>query len=83
MFGDPVRNEKGWENKKAIDYADCIVPGRDKPKNFSGDMPWVTTGDLVNLSYTYKSQQDVGLTYDEIDEVRARIIPMGSILQSS
>lgn len=80
MFGDPVRNEKGWEKKTAIDYADCIVPGRDKPKSFSGGTPWVTTGDLQQLAYTEKSSSGIGLSEDEIKEVRARVVPKSSVL---
>lgn len=80
MFGDPVRNEKGWEKKAAIDYAECIVPGRDKPKSFSGATPWVTTGDLQHLGYTSKSRSEIGLSDDEIKEVRARVVPKSSVL---
>lgn len=80
MFGDPVQNKKEWERKTAIDYSSCIVPGRDKPKSFSGNIPWVTTNDLINLGFTHTSQQDIGLNNKEIEEVRARIIPAGSVL---
>lgn len=80
MFGDPVRNEKGWEKRTAIDYANCIVPGRDKPRGFNGVIPWVTTNDLQNLGHTFTSKQGIGLSDEEINEVRARVIPAGSIL---
>jgi type I restriction enzyme S subunit len=80
MFGDPVRNEKGWEGKRAIDYSNCIVPGRDKPRKFSGEIPWVTTDDLNHLGLTIKSKKNLGLTKNEIEQVRARIIPNGSVL---
>lgn len=80
MFGDPVRNTKGWEKKTAIDYAECIVPGRDKPKSFSGATPWVTTGDLQHLGYTSKSRSEIGLSEDEIKEVRAKVVPKSSVL---
>jgi len=80
MFGDPVRNEKGWEEKTAIDYAECIVPGRDKPKNFSGNTPWITTNDLHHLRTTYDSKKKIGLTRNEIEHVKAKIIPKGSVL---
>lgn len=82
MFGDPVRNEKGWEKKTAIDFAECIVPGRDKPKSFSGGTPWVTTGDLMHLGYTEKSRTGIGLSEYEIKEVRARVVPMSSVLMT-
>lgn len=80
MFGDPVRNEIAWDKKTTIDYASCIVPGRDKPKSFNGSIPWVTTNDLFHLGYTFSSKQGIGLTDEEIDQVRARVIPAGSIL---
>jgi len=82
MFGDPVRNEKGWEKKAAISYADCIVPGRDKPKSFTGGIPWVTTDDLEHLSTTIKSKKDIGLLRDEIKQVKARLIPKDSVLMT-
>lgn len=80
MFGDPVTNPKGWEKAKTIDYCDCIVPGRDKPKSFTGDIPWVTTNDLNNLEFTEKSKLGKGLSVEEISQVRAKIIPENSII---
>jgi len=80
MFGDPVTNPMGWEMGTSIEYCDCIVPGRDKPKSFSGDIPWVTTNDLNRLTYTSKSKKDIGLTEEEVAEVRAKIIPENSVI---
>lgn len=82
MFGDPVTNPKGWEKTPTITYCDCIVPGRDKPKSFTGDTPWITTGDLKQLGYTLKSRSNIGLSDDEIAEVRARIIPENSVIMT-
>lgn len=80
MFGDPVKNEKGWEVRKVIEHCDYIVPGRDKPKSFSGQIPWVTTDDLNHLSYTNKSRKNIGLTASEIAEVKAKKIPINSVI---
>lgn len=80
MFGDPVLNPKGWEKKTAIDYSECIVPGRDKPKSFTGGIPWVTTDDLIHLGFTEGSNKNFGLSVSEIKQVRARIIPKNSVL---
>src|SRR5690606_5794791 len=49
MFGDPVTNPKGWEVRPVGDICDCIVPGRDKPKSFTGSTPWITTNELNHL----------------------------------
>ena len=80
MFGDPVINPKGWEVNKVIDYCDCIVPGRDKPKSFTGSIPWITTADLKFLDKTYFSNLNMKLSENEIKEVNAKIIPKNSVL---
>lgn len=78
MFGDPVKNEKGWEVEPVINNCSCIVPGRDKPKSFTGNTPWITTAELCHLGYTYKS--NAGLSDEEIQAVRAKVIPKGSVI---
>ena len=82
MFGDPRTNSKKWEMKAVINYADCIVPGRDKPKDFTGQTLWITTNDLEHLSYTSKSKTNKGLSNIEIEQVRAKIIPKNSVLMT-
>jgi type I restriction enzyme S subunit len=82
MFGDPVTNPMGWEVCTVGDVTACIVPGRDKPKSFSGKVPWVTTEDLLHLGVTFRSGKGLGLSQSEISEVRARVIPAGSVVIS-
>lgn len=82
MFGDPVLNPKGWMVKPVIDVCECMVPGRDKPKSFTGNMPWITIDDLNVDGITYKSKSNLGLTDDEINEVKRKKVPKGSILMS-
>ena len=80
MFGDPVKNPMNWEVKTVIDVCDCMVPGRDKPKSFTGSTPWITIDDLNVNGVTYKS--NLGLTDDEINEVKRKKVPKGSVLMS-
>ena len=82
MFGDPVKNEKGWESNTVIDYCTCIVPGRDKPKSFTGYTPWITTDDLKHLNLTSSSKKNLGLTNEEIEQVNARVIPSNSVIMT-
>lgn len=82
MFGDPVNNPKGWEKVKTIKYCDSIVPGRDKPKSFTGSTPWVTTNDLIHLGKTSSSKSNIGLSDSEILQVKAKIIPEGSVIMT-
>jgi type I restriction enzyme S subunit len=60
---------------------DCIVPGRDKPKSFTGNIPWITTPDLKD-DFISISKQGIGLTNEEISEVNAKIIPKDSVIIS-
>lgn len=82
MFGDPVSNERGWDVRSVIEVADCIVPGRDKPKSFTGNIPWVTTDDLKHLGTTINSKKNIGLSEKEIKEVKAKIIPKNSVIMT-
>lgn len=50
---------------------DTIVPGRDKPKSFTGSIPWVTIPDLSG-NYVYESREGIGLSLEEIEEVKAK-----------
>ena len=81
-FGDPVENNKNWDMCKVIDVCKCIVPARDKPKSFSGDVPWITTDDLEHLRWTQTSKKNIGLNLDEITTVKARIIPKNSVVMT-
>jgi hypothetical protein len=49
QFGDPNSNSIGWPLVNVGDVASIIVPTRDKPKRFVGDVPWVTLPDLNGL----------------------------------
>ncbi|WP_152057567.1 restriction endonuclease subunit S [Aliarcobacter butzleri] len=80
MFGDPITNPMDWEVVKCIDVADCIVPGRDKPKSFTGNIPWITTGDLKDKGIISKSKENIGLSQNEIKEVKAKLIPKNSVI---
>lgn len=82
MFGDPVTNSKRWQMKTVIDECDCMVPGRDKPKSFNGNIPWITIDDLKVNGITLISKKGLGLTQEEINEVKRKTVPEGSVLMS-
>ena len=82
MFGDPILNPKGWDVKPVGTICDYMVPGRDKPKSFTGDIPWITIDDLVVNGVTMESKSKVGLTQDEIKLVKRKTVPVGSVLMS-
>ncbi|MDJ0511799.1 MAG: restriction endonuclease subunit S [Crocosphaera sp.] len=71
-----------WEVKKVGDICDFIVPGRNKPKNFDGDIPWITTPDLEDGRRVYKSKIDLYISKNEAQNIGSKIVPAGSVIMS-
>jgi len=74
---------KGWKHAKIGEVCKCIVPNRDKPKSFSGDIRWITTPNLtenfIKLNY---SNLNLGLTQEEVRQYNARVIPVDSVIMT-
>jgi len=70
-----------WEKTIIGNLCDCVVPGRDKPKSFTGTIPWITTPNIEG-DYICTSSAKLLLTIEEVNEVRAKIIPIGSVIMS-
>ncbi|PPJ63246.1 restriction endonuclease subunit S [Cuspidothrix issatschenkoi] len=79
MFGDPVTNPKNWKEASIREIADIIVPTRDKPKHFRGDIPWITLPDLN--SFFIGSARNL-LTHEDAAEVGNRLMPINTVLLS-
>lgn len=72
-----------WEQHKLSDiFSDFIVPMRDKPKAFGGDIPWTRIEDIEGkyLNGTLSSQY---VTEETIKKMNLKIIPNGSLIVSS
>ncbi|MGG4444915.1 restriction endonuclease subunit S [Brevibacillus porteri] len=89
FFNDSIKNAiqhnpklpDGWVVCEVGFLCDCIVPGRDKPKSFTGDIPWVTIPDIV-ADELGDNQSGLYLSEQEIREVNAKIIPENSVIMS-
>ena len=72
-----------WCWEKIGNLCQSIVPNRDKPKTFTGNIPWLTTPDLdlqkitVNLNLINKR-----LSKQEINKYNARLIPENSVIMT-
>lgn len=82
MFGDPNASRTKYKLVPIHMVTGCMVPGRDKPKSFTGEIPWITINDLNINGYTNKSKLGLGLTIDEVKEVNRKCVPQGSVLMS-
>ena len=71
-----------WEVKAVGEVCDFIVPGRNKPRTFKGDIPWITTPDLEDGRSISKSKIGLFVSRDEAKNVGSRIVPPGSVLMS-
>ena len=75
MFGDPVKNEKGWENKTLCDVGK-LDRGKSKhrprnaPELLGGPYPLIQTGDIANsngyIKYFKSSYSEVGLKQSKL-----------------
>lgn len=73
---------KGWELARLNDVCiDFLVPQRDKPKKFNGDIPWCRIEDIEGkfLNGT-KSNQYV--SQEIVDKMNLKINPVGTVICS-
>ena len=71
----------GWVWAETGDICEGIVPGRTKPKNFDGTIPWITLPDVTGL-YISKSKSHLAVTREDAEEVGMRVMPKGTVLMS-
>jgi len=81
MFGDPVRNEMGWEEKKLseiIKIGTGGTPSRQRESEFyNGNISWAKTTE-VNGNYIYETEEKI--TDLAIRESNCKIYPTETIL---
>lgn len=80
MFGDPVRNEKGWDvipmNKAGV-FISGGTPSKDREDYWNGNFPWISPKDM-KVSYINASQDHI--TEKVFDETSQKKIVPGHLL---
>ncbi|MFC4409014.1 restriction endonuclease subunit S [Chungangia koreensis] len=72
-----------WEQQKLSEVmSDFIVPMRDKPKEFSGDIPWTRIEDIEG-KYLNGSLSGQYVSEETIKKMNLKIIPKGSLIVSA
>jgi type I restriction enzyme, S subunit len=71
-----------WSKNNVGKLCDFIVPGRNKPKLFIGDIPWITTPDIENYGTVKKSKIGLAISKKEAKRVGSKIVPKDSIIMS-
>ena len=81
MFGDPIKNDKGWKTKCITDICSTIkgggTPSKNNPLYFQGDIPWISPKDMKS-ELIYDSQDHI--TKEAIENSTTSIIPANSVL---
>ena len=74
-------NDK-WKKVKLKDICiDFIVPMRDKPKKFNGNIPWCRIEDIEG-NYFNGTKSNQYVSHETIDAMNLKIIPTGSVICS-
>jgi type I restriction enzyme S subunit len=81
MFGDPVKNERGWEVKKLgelgkLDRGVSKHRPRNAPQLLGGIYPLVQTGDVANSNGVITNYRS---TYSEIGLKQSKLWPKGTL----
>lgn len=83
MFGDPVRNEKGFLKQKLSTLTKIGTGGTPSRKKeiefYNGHIPWIKTTE-VNGSYILKSEEHI--TEAALNASNCKIYPIGTILMA-
>lgn len=70
-----------WDLSKVGDLCISIVPGRNKPTLFNGDIPWITIADIK----TTKISTSINMLFvseKEACEISSKILPVGTVIMS-
>lgn len=93
LFTEGLRNEpqkqteigpvpESWEVVPVGDICRSIVPGRNKPKVFDGDIPWLTTPNIKDLDYINADVDGLRVSSEELKSSGGRLIPEKSVIMS-
>jgi len=69
-----------WDIKKVGSICNFIVPGRNKPKVFNGDICWVTTPDLQGKFIVVDSH--LKITKEVAKSVGSKVVPKNSVIMT-
>ena len=74
--------EGEWIYKKVGELCDFIVPGRNKPQEFNGDIPWITTPDITHHRTIGTSKSGLAISKEEAKNVGSKVVPIHSVVIS-
>ena len=73
---------EGWEKHPVGKICSSIVPGRNKPKVFDGNIPWVTTPEIHGRYIPSKLQVNY-VSEEALSEAGGKIVPPGAVIMAA
>ena len=73
---------EGWKKFSINEICKSIVPGRNKPKIFDGNIPWVTTPEIKGRYLPSKLQMNY-VSESAIQQAGGKIVPIGAVIMSA
>ncbi len=70
-----------WKVAKVGEICKSIVPGRNKPKKFDGNIPWITLPDIEEI-YITSSKSGLKVSREEVKKCGGKIVPPNSVIMS-
>jgi type I restriction enzyme, S subunit len=70
-----------WEVEAVGIVNNFIVPGRNKPKIFDGEIPWITTPDIEGNKIS-SSKLNLNISREEANNVGSKIVPKNSVVMT-
>lgn len=70
-----------WNVVTTGEIAKSIVPGRNKPKEFNGDIPWLTISDLDQL-FVSASKLNYGVSREALALASGKTLPANSVIMT-
>ena len=93
LFTEGTRNEpqkmteiglipESWKVLTVGEVCRSIVPGRNKPKIFDGDIPWLTTPEIKDLTFITESIPNKFVSRQHLKEIGGKIVPPNSVIMT-
>ncbi|WP_338094131.1 restriction endonuclease subunit S [Methanorbis furvi] len=81
MFGDPVKNEMGWDLRTIGSFANVVTgatPNRNNSKYYeNGVVPWIKTGE-IEAGYIYNSEEYISEM--ALTDTNCKLLPVNTIM---
>ena len=70
---------EGWRQSSVGEVCKSIVPGRNRPEVFDGDIPWLTTPNLTS-KYVSSENAELFVSRSELVKSGGKTIPSGAVI---